>query len=161
MSFRDKILTRSALSSWRAAARAAGRKVVATNGCFDLLHMGHVTYLERARNQGDALLVGVTGDRSVSRLKGPNRPINTEADRAAVIAALGSVDAVFVFSEDNALQFLDLARPDLYAKGGDYVLDTINQEERKFLEHIGCEIVFIPLVPAKSTTALLEKISRL
>src|SRR5216110_849402 len=100
--------------------RASGKKLVATNGCFDLLHLGHVTYLESARNQGDALLIGVNSDASVRELKGPNRPVNNENDRAAVLAALEAVDGVFIFPEKRATSFLALAKPDIYVKGGDY-----------------------------------------
>lgn len=161
MSFREKILSPSTLPRWRESLRQLGRRVVTTNGCFDILHLGHVSYLESAREQGDVLLVGVTGDVSVGKLKGPGRPVNSETDRASVVAALASVDAVCVFSDDNAIPFLDLARPDLYVKGGDYTLETINQEERRFLESIGCRVILIPPVPAKSTSTLLEKIARL
>jgi rfaE bifunctional protein nucleotidyltransferase chain/domain len=130
---------------------------VVTNGCFDLLHAGHVTYLEAARNQGDALLVGVNGDDTVRELKGPGRPVNSEADRALVIAALASVDAVHIFRERDAVKFLEAVQPDLYAKGGDYTLDTINQDERRTVERLGGRIVLLAHVPGKSTTALLAK----
>ena len=161
MSFTDKILTPDKLAPWRAALRTDGRKLVVTNGCFDLLHRGHVTYLESARALGDALLVGVNSDASVKELKGPHRPVNGEADRAAVLAALQSVDGVYVFTDRTALRFLATVEPDLYIKGGDYTLDTINQEERRLVEKLGGKVVVLPVVPGKSTTALLEKISRL
>ena len=141
--------------------RASGRKLVVTNGCFDILHLGHVTYLESARNSGDALLVGINGDDSTRQLKGPGRPVNVEADRAAVLAALASVDGVCIFAEMAATRFLSVARPDIYVKGGDYTLDTLNQEERRAVESAGGKIVIIPFVPGKSTTAVLEIISRL
>lgn len=132
-----------------------------TNGCFDLLHLGHVTYLEAARNQGDALLIGVNGDDSVRQLKGSTRPINSEADRAAVLAALQCVDAACIFAEKTALRFLERAQPDIYVKGGDYTVETINQDERRLVEHCGGRVVILPFVPGKSTTAILEKIGRL
>jgi D-glycero-beta-D-manno-heptose 1-phosphate adenylyltransferase len=141
--------------------RANGKKLVVTNGCFDLLHLGHVTYLESARNQGDALLIGVNGDESVRQLKGPTRPLNNEADRAAVLAALQSVDAACIFAEKTATRFLERAQPDVYVKGGDYTLETLNQDERRAVESNGGRIVIIPFVPGNSTTAILEKISRL
>jgi len=141
--------------------RHSGRKLVVTNGCFDLLHLGHVTYLENARNQGDALLVGVNGDAAVRELKGADRPINEEAERAAVLASLESVDAVCVFAERTATRFLAAAKPDIYVKGGDYTLETLNVEERRTVEQAGGRIVIIPFVPGKSTTALLQKITRL
>jgi rfaE bifunctional protein nucleotidyltransferase chain/domain len=159
MNFREKIISRDKLAGWRAAA--AGKKLVVTNGCFDLLHLGHVSYLEAARNLGDALLVGINGDQAVHQLKGEGRPVNSEFDRAAVLAALASVDVVFIFPEKTANQFLAAARPDIYVKGGDYTLETINQEERRIVETSGGRIVILPFVPGKSTTALLEKISRL
>jgi rfaE bifunctional protein nucleotidyltransferase chain/domain len=161
VNFRDKIIAWDKLPAWRAALRASGRKLVVTNGCFDILHLGHVSYLESARNLGDALLVGVNGDDSARRLKGEGRPVNSEADRAAVLAALASVDGVCIFSDQSATKFLSTARPDIYVKGGDYTLDTLNQEERRLVESAGGKIVIFPLVPGKSTTALLKKISRL
>ncbi|MGA2179802.1 MAG: D-glycero-beta-D-manno-heptose 1-phosphate adenylyltransferase [Verrucomicrobiota bacterium] len=141
--------------------RASGRKLVVTNGCFDILHLGHVTHLESARQFGDALLVGVNGDDATRQLKGADRPVNPESDRAAVLAALESVDGVCIFAEKTATRFLLAAKPDIYVKGGDYTLDTLNQEERHVVESAGGKIVIIPFVPGKSTTALLEKISRL
>ncbi len=161
MNFREKIVPWDDLPRWRAALRASGRKLVVTNGCFDLLHLGHVTYLENARKQGDVLLVGLNGDNSVLQLKGPGRPVNGEQDRAAVLAALESVDAVCIFAERTANRFLTVIQPDIYVKGGDYTIDTINQEERRTVEQAGGRVVIIPVVPGKSTTALLEKILRL
>ncbi len=161
VNFRDKIIPWQKLTEWRAAFRASGRKLVVTNGCFDLLHLGHVTYLETARNRGDALLVGLNGDDSVRQLKGKDRPLNPELDRAGVLAALESVGAVCIFAEREATRFLSVAQPDVYVKGGDYTLDSLNQDERRAVEQAGGKIVIIPFVPGKSTTALLEKISRL
>lgn len=161
MNFRGKIITWDKLPAWRAAMRASGKKLVVTNGCFDILHPGHVTYLESARNFGDALLVGVNGDSSARELKGTGRPVNSESDRALVVAALESVNGVCIFAEKTAVKFLSAAKPDVYVKGGDYTLDTLNQDERRAVEAAGGKIVIIPLVPGKSTTALLEKISRL
>jgi rfaE bifunctional protein nucleotidyltransferase chain/domain len=161
VNFREKIIAWDKLPGWRAALRASGRKLVVTNGCFDILHLGHVTYLETARNFGDALLVGVNGDDATRQLKGSGRPVNVEADRAAVLAALASVDGVCLFAEKAATKFLSAARPDIYVKGGDYTLETLDQDERRAVEQAGGKIVIIPLVPGKSTTALLEKISRL
>jgi rfaE bifunctional protein nucleotidyltransferase chain/domain len=160
VSFREKIIAWERLPAWRAAIRASGKRLVVTNGCFDLLHLGHVTYLETARHQGDALLVGLNGDASVRQLKGPERPVSPEGDRAAVLAALESVDAVCIFAERTATRFLAAAQPDVYVKGGDYTLDTLNQDERRAVKQGGGKIVIIPLVPGRSTTALLGKISR-
>lgn len=159
--FRDKIIAWDQLPAWRAAFRATGKKLVVTNGCFDVLHLGHVSYLESARNLGNALLVGVNGDYSARQLKGKGRPVNPEADRAAVLAALASVDGVCIFSDKSAAKFLSAAQPDIYVKGGDYTLDTLNQEERRLVEAVGGKIVIFPLLPGKSTTALLKKISQL
>jgi len=161
MTFREKIIPWNKLEEWRDAVRSSGRKLVVTNGCFDLLHVGHITYLEDARRQGDVLLVGINGDRSVRELKGKDRPINREHDRAGVIAALESVEAVCIFAERTANRFLVVAQPDIYVKGGDYTIETINQEERRTVEKAGGRIVILPLVPGKSTTALLDKIARL
>ena len=161
MNFRAKIIPLDDLPAWRKQFRASGRRLVVTNGCFDILHLGHVTYLEAARRHGDALLVGVNGDQGVRELKGPNRPVNGETDRAGVLAALHAVEAVSIFPEKRAVRFLALAQPDIYVKGGDYTLETIDQEERRAVEAAGGRIVFIPFVPGKSTTALLEQIARL
>ncbi|HTX20365.1 MAG TPA: adenylyltransferase/cytidyltransferase family protein [Candidatus Aquilonibacter sp.] len=161
MNFRDKIIAWDKLPAWRKQFRASGKKLVVTNGCFDILHLGHVTYLETARNFGDALLVGVNGDAATRELKGAGRPVNSEKDRAAVLAALESVSAVCIFAEATAVKFLELAQPNIYVKGGDYTLNTLNQDERRAVEAAGAEIKIIPFVPGKSTTVLLEKISRL
>jgi len=134
---------------------------VVTNGCFDLLHLGHVTYLESGRNLGDALLIGLNGDASVRQLKGEGRPVNNESDRAAVLAALESVDGVCIFTDKTATRFLEAARPDIYLKGGDYTVESLNQDERRTVEKAGGKVMIIPIVPGKSTTELLKKISRL
>ncbi len=161
MDFHGKIIAWDKLPAWRAAMRASGRKLVVTNGCFDILHLGHVTYLENARNFGDALLIGVNSDAAVRGLKGPGRPVNSETDRAAVLAALESVSGVCIFTDTAATKFLAAAQPDIYVKGGDYTLETLNQEERRAVESAGGQIVLVPFVPGKSTTSLLEKITRL
>jgi len=156
-----KIIRPEEFPAWRESTRASGRVWVATNGCFDLLHAGHVAYLESARSLGDALLVGLNGDSSVRELKGPTRPLNAEADRARVLAALECVSAVVVFPEKRAVRFLSEARPDLYVKGGDYTLDTIDQDERRAVESGGGRIVFLPFLPGRSTTGLVSKIQTL
>jgi rfaE bifunctional protein nucleotidyltransferase chain/domain len=161
VNFRDKIIAWEKLPEWRKNFRATGKKLVVTNGCFDILHLGHVTYLESARNFGDALLVGVNSDAAVRELKGPGRPVNSETDRAAILAALESVGGACIFADKTAVKFLTAAQPDIYVKGGDYTLDTLNQDERRAVESAGGKIVLIPFVPGKSTTALLKKISRL
>ena len=161
MDFRSKIIAWDQLPAWRAALRASGKKLAVTNGCFDILHLGHVTYLENARNFGDALLIGVNSDAAVRGLKGPTRPVNSETDRASVLAALQSVDGVCIFADTTATKFLAAAQPDFYIKGGDYTLETLNQDERRAVEAAGGKIILVPFVPGKSTTAQLEKITRL
>ncbi len=161
MNFRNKIIAWEKLPEWRQALRASGKKLVVTNGCFDILHLGHVTYLENARNFGDALLVGINSDDATRQLKGAGRPVNSENDRAAVLAALESVNGVCIFAEKTATKFLAAAQPDIYVKGGDYTLDTLNQDERRAVESAGGKIILVSFVPGKSTTSLLEKISRL
>jgi len=161
VNFRDKIIAWDNLPAWRKQIRASGKKLVVTNGVFDVLHVGHVTYLETARNFGDALLVGINGDAAVRELKGNGRPVNSENDRAAVLAALESVSGVCLFPEKTMTKFLAAAQPDIYVKGGDYTLDTLNQDERRAVELADGKIKIIPFVPGKSTTALLGKISRL
>jgi rfaE bifunctional protein nucleotidyltransferase chain/domain len=153
----DKIISFEAVAAWREGLRSAGRSLVVTNGCFDILHAGHVTYLDAARREGDVLLVGLNADESVRRIKGPTRPINCESDRATVLAGLASVGAVTVFTEDDALRLLEVARPDVYVKGGDYTLDTINQPERRLVESMGGRIVILPGVEGRSTTAILQR----
>lgn len=161
MNFEAKIIAWAELPAWRAKVRASGKRLVVTNGCFDLLHRGHVTYLQAARHQGDVLLVGLNSDESVRQLKGADRPVNAEQDRAAVLAALESVDAVCIFSEKTATRFIETAQPDIYVKGGDYTVETLNQEERKVVESAGGKIMVLPVVPGKSTTVLLKKLSTL
>lgn len=161
VNFRNKLVTWEQLPAWREGFRERKQKLVVTNGCFDLLHLGHVTYLEAARNLGDALLVGLNSDAAVGKLKGPDRPVNFESDRAAVLAALASIDGVCIFQERSATRFLSVAQPDIYVKGGDYTLETINQEERREVEKHGGKVLILPIVPGKSTTALLQKISKL
>jgi rfaE bifunctional protein nucleotidyltransferase chain/domain len=161
MVFREKIVSWDDLPAWRASWRAQGKRLVVTNGCFDILHLGHVTYLEQARNLGDGLLVGLNGDGSVRQLKGADRPVNCEADRAGVLAALESVGGVCVFAEKEATKFLARAEPDIYVKGGDYTLETLNPDERRAVEQGGGRIIILPVVPGRSTTKLLATLAKL
>ena len=140
--------------------RGARKKVVATNGCFDLLHVGHIRYLQAARALGDALVVGLNGDRSVRELKGPGRPINGERDRAELLAALESVDFVSIFPEMRATRFLELVAPEIYVKGGDYASETLDAEEHAVLQRLGTKVRFIPFEPGYSTSRLLEHLKR-
>lgn len=153
----SKIVTGPALAQVRAEMAAQGRRLVLTNGCFDLLHVGHVRYLQEARALGDALAVAVNGDGSVRALKGPERPLNPEADRAEVIAALACVDYVTVFPDQRATAVLREVRPQIYAKGGDYTVESLDPEELAVLREAGSEVRILPLVPGKSTTALLAR----
>ncbi|MBB5030937.1 phosphoribosylglycinamide formyltransferase [Prosthecobacter vanneervenii] len=134
-----------------------GKKLVFTNGCFDLLHAGHVRYLEQARALGDAMVVALNSDESVRKLKGPDRPLNSENDRAEVMAALRAVDAVVVFGDERATSLIEAIQPHVYAKGGDYTVDSLNREERTALEHVRAEIRILPLVPGRSTTSTINK----
>ncbi len=153
-----KILQLEELSNRCDKLRAAGKRLVATNGCFDLLHVGHVRYLRAARALGDFLVVGLNGDKSVHELKGACRPINTEKDRAEVLAGLDCVDLVTIFPETRATRFIAAVKPALYVKGGDYNSDTLNQEERAVLEGIRAEVRLIPFEPGYSTSRLIERI---
>ena len=155
-----KIIDRNELKQRARELRAAGKKLVVTNGCFDLLHLGHVRYLEAARGLGDVLAVGLNGDRSVRELKGSGRPINTERDRAEVLAALACIDFVTIFPEMRATQFILAAQPAIYAKGGDYTSETLNAEERAALQEVGAEIRIIPFEKGYSTSLLLEQLRR-
>ncbi len=160
MDFRDKIIPFARVAAWRERLRRAGKRLVVTNGCFDILHAGHVTYLAKARARGDALLVGLNSDASVRRLKGAGRPINSQRDRARVLAALSAVDGVCLFEEADALRLLAEVKPDIYAKGGDYTIDTINQPERRLIEGFGGKVVILPGVPGRSTSNVLAKIAK-
>jgi rfaE bifunctional protein nucleotidyltransferase chain/domain len=139
--------------------RAQGRRLVFTNGCFDLLHVGHVRYLQAARRRGDALVVAVNGDESVRALKGPTRPINSEADRAEVLAGLECVDFVVLFHTPRVDSVIREVRPSVYVKGGDYTLDTLDPAERAALEDVGARVEIVGLVPGKSTTALVQRMA--
>ena len=140
--------------------RAGGKKVVATNGCFDLLHVGHVRYLQAARALGDFLAVGLNSDDSVRELKGIGRPITSENDRAELLAALQCVDLVTVFPQIRATQFIAAVRPAIYVKGGDYRAETLDEEERAVLKEIGAEIRLIPFEAGYSTSRLIEQICK-
>jgi rfaE bifunctional protein nucleotidyltransferase chain/domain len=155
---RGRIVTAEELSAIRDGMDSAGRRLVFTNGCFDLLHAGHVRYLQQARELGDALAVGLNSDLSVRELKGEGRPINPQDDRAEVLAALGCVDYVVVFDGKRATDVLRTVRPHLYAKGGDYTPDSLDPEERGALSAAESEIKILPLVPGRSTTTVVERL---
>ncbi len=150
------VLTRDTAVSWAERVRAGGRRVVFTNGVFDLLHPGHVRYLTDARAHGDALVVAVNSDRSVRAIKGPERPINSEQDRAEVLSALACVDAVVVFDEDDPHAIISAIQPDVLVKGADWAADRIIG--RDVVEARGGKVVRIEFAPGFSTTGIIERI---
>ena len=156
---KEKIVSAEKAAAIADELRTANRKLVFTNGCFDLLHVGHVRYLAAARALGDALLVAVNGDESVRALKGNGRPINRAADRAEVIAALQPVDQVVIFPEVRATALLEKVRPAIYVKGGDYTAESLDLEERRALERIRAEIRILPFEAGYSTSTLLDKLT--
>jgi rfaE bifunctional protein nucleotidyltransferase chain/domain len=139
----------------------AGKTVVFTNGCFDILHVGHVRYLAAAKRLGDILVVGLNSDASVRELKGIGRPLNSQDDRAEVMAALEAVDHVIIFAEKRVSHLLRQMRPQIYAKGGDYTVDSLDSEEVVALKEIKARIEILPLVPGKSTSKLVQAIQQL
>jgi len=153
----DKILSRADLTAVISAWRAAGQRVVFSNGCFDLLHLGHVDYLERARALGDRLVVGLNTDASVAALK-PGRPLQDETSRARVLAALSFVDAVVLFGEPTPLALIELVRPDVLVKGDDYAIESIVGHELVLAG--GGQVLTVPLVAGYSTSAIVAKIRR-
>lgn len=146
------------IAEFAAALREGGARVVFTNGCFDILHAGHVRYLTAARALGDVLILGLNSDASVRRLKGETRPVNSEEDRAEVVGALASVDYVVIFGEDTAEELIAKVQPAVYAKGGDYTLETL--PEARIVERYDGEVAFIPLVEGKSTTGMIAKMGQ-
>ena len=152
------LVARKDIAKFCEILRQGGQKVVFTNGCFDILHAGHVTYLEAARAQGDVLVLGLNTDESVRRLKGPERPINSELDRAKVVGALKAVDYVVLFGEQTAETVIAEVKPDVYVKGGDYTLDTL--PEAKIVQSYGGKVAFIDMVEGRSTTNIINKIKK-
>ena len=147
------------IASFCATLREAGATVVFTNGCFDILHAGHVRYLEKARSFGDCLVLGLNTDASVRGNKGPARPINGELDRAEVVGALKAVDYVVLFGEKTAETIIAKVRPDVYVKGGDYTLETL--PEAKIVQSYGGRVEFVQMVAGRSTTNVIKKIEQL
>lgn len=149
-----KVLNRADFA-WKAdELRGQGKRIVFTNGVFDLLHVGHVRYLQDARALGDALFIGVNSDDSVRRLKGPTRPLNLEDERAELLAALSCVDAVSIFGEDTPHALIEVVRPHIHAKGGDYASPDV-LPETPLVRSLGGEVVILPLTPGRSTTRLI------
>ncbi|HEY8378630.1 MAG TPA: D-glycero-beta-D-manno-heptose 1-phosphate adenylyltransferase [Nannocystis sp.] len=153
----DKLLAACELAPLADDLRRAGKRLVFTNGCFDILHRGHITYLSRAKALGDVLIVGLNDDASVRRLKGPTRPVHRAADRAQVLAALSCVDHIVEFSDDTPARLIELARPDIYVKGGDYTLATL--PEAALVTRLGGEVRLLPYLDDFSTTGILARIA--
>ena len=137
--------------------RAEGKTIVTTNGCFDVLHVGHVRYLEKAKELGDVLIIALNSDDSIRKIKGPNRPINNEDDRIEVLSALSFVDYIVLFDEESPADLLAFIKPDIHTKGADYSIETL--PELKVIVENGGRVEFIDLVEGKSTTAILEKLN--
>ncbi len=156
----DKWLTLEEAVEGRRQLKKDGRSLVITNGAFDLLHTGHLYYLRKASGLADQLWILLNGDESVKMLKGPNRPLQVEAERAYALAALEFVDGVITFQTMRLAAEIEALSPDIYVKGGDYTLDTLDPDERRALEKIGAKIEFLPFLEGYSTTKLLEKIHR-
>ncbi len=144
------------VAAWLAPQKAAGKKVVTTNGCFDIIHAGHAQYLAEAAACGDILVVGLNSDESVKRLKGPSRPLQSENDRLEIMAAIRAVDAAFIFREDDPRAFLEIIRPDVHVKGGDYSADIL---ERPVVESHGGTIKILSFKDGRSTTGIVRKMS--
>ena len=153
-----KLHNLAAAVAWREQQRQADRRVVLTNGVFDLLHTGHLYYLQKARALGDALVIALNADASVRALKGPTRPVQTEVQRAYALAALACVDAVFVFNTPRLDAEIRALRPDIYCKAGDYTLEKLDAGERAALQEVGARIEFLPFLPGFSTTQLIARI---
>ena len=153
----DKIMSLADALDWRESLRRQGIRLAVTNGCFDLLHRGHVEYLDSARRAGDALLVLTNSDNSVRALKGPTRPLNDEYSRAFVLSGLAAVDAVVIFDSERCSAELSALAPDVYVKGGDYTVETLDPGERQALQENNTEILFIPFVQGFSTTGTINK----
>lgn len=150
------MMTLKQAASFASKLRKKNKKIVFTNGCFDLLHAGHVKLLQSAREFGDALIVGINSDRSIRSLKGPGRPLLTEADRSHILSALDCVDAVVVFGEKTPLGLIKAIKPDILVKGGDYAPNKV--VGRELVEKNGGQVKIVPLIHGKSTTGILKKI---
>lgn len=156
-----KIYSASALLRLRKTWKRKGLRVGLTNGCFDILHKGHVSYLQNARKHCDILIVALNSDRSVRKLnKAPNRPVNPEKDRAFVLAGLSCVDAAIIFNDEDARPTICKLLPDIYFKGGDYTRKTLNQDEVKLMDELGIQIIILPGVPGRSTTAIIARMQQ-
>jgi rfaE bifunctional protein nucleotidyltransferase chain/domain len=151
------IVSMAEIAKWRQLWKDAGKAVVLTNGCFDILHVGHLRYLTAARALGDVLWIGINDDAAVSILKGPGRPVTAELERAEILAALRVVDAVTIFPTTKATSFIETVAPDIYVKGGDYTLESLDKDDCAVLAKAGARIEILPLIPGRSTTGILQK----
>ena len=157
----SKIVARAEAVAQVERWRAEGKRIAYTNGCFDIIHAGHVRTLEAARRHGDVLVVGLNSDGSARRLKGAGRPVFGQRDRAEMVAALASVDLVVIFREVSSLPLIQELRPDVWVKGGDYDLETVNQEERAFVEGYGGAVALGERVEGASTTDVIARVKAL
>jgi len=155
-----KLIPLPAMVEVRHGLRAAGKVLVMTNGCFDLLHTGHIYFLQQARKLGDHLVVALNSDSSTRALKGPSRPVQTEIERAFALAALPCVDHVVIFTAPDLVAEITALKPDIYVKAGDYSLERLHAGERTALENGGAKIQFLPFLQGFSTTSLIQKITR-
>ncbi len=156
--FLDMLIQRENLRALISKIHSEGKTVVATNGCFDILHVGHVRYLEKTKTFADYLIVLLNSDKSVRSIKGPSRPINNENDRAEILSALRCVDYVVLFDEDSPRNLLDEMKPDVYTKGADYTMETL--PEADIMRKNGTKVEFIEFVQGKSTTKMIDKIKK-
>ena len=152
-----QVISRKSIADFVKKLHDAGKTVVATNGCFDILHVGHVRYLQKTKSFADYSLILLNSDKSVRSIKGEGRPINNESDRAEILTALSCVDFVVLFDEDSAALLLDEIKPDVYTKGADYTMDTL--PEREIMIKNNTRVEFIEFVQGKSTTNVINKIN--
>ncbi len=153
-----KLHSLDAAVQYRQQLKSIGKKMVLTNGCFDLLHPGHLYYLQKAKELGDELWIALNSTKSVQALKGPTRPIMGDQERAYALAALSCVNGIFLFQTPRLTHEILTIKPDVYVKAGDYTLDKLDPQERTALEKVGARIQFLPFLPGFSTTQLIQKI---
>lgn len=156
----QKVVTGNTLEKILKRLKRQRKRIVWTNGCFDILHVGHVRFLETAKALGDILVVALNSDASVRQFKGSDRPINAERNRAEVLAALEAVDYIIIFRSPSPLRMFQRFAPQIYVKGGDYTLETLNQKERRCLEGHGASIYFVPFVKGFSTTRIIAQFQK-
>ncbi|MCF7791854.1 MAG: adenylyltransferase/cytidyltransferase family protein [Victivallales bacterium] len=154
-----KIKSLDEAKNWRNELKNRSKKLVMTNGCFDIIHRGHLTYLINSRKQGDALLLAVNSDSSVKRIKGPGKPVINEKDRTFILSCFAFINAILIFDTPNCDNLLEELKPDVYVKGADYNINTMVQSERRILEKIGTKIRFLSHVEGYSSTNIIKKIN--